>query len=376
MRARHRDYLSCLSDIKQGYALLEQNQREHPDFKINLKGLGLIRALAANIPGEYRWAIQLLSGIEGNSSRGARELQEALRYARQQGWVLEREIQIASAFVQLHIQNDKLAAWETLRSGSLDPAASPLAAYVISSLAIRTARTDEAIRILENCPRGPAYHPFPYLDYLLGLARLHRLDTDADRPLLRFVQNFKGKNGLKEVYQKLAWHRLIHGDAAGYHSYMQLVKSRGAARSEPDQAAQREAARGVMPDPQLTRARLLFDGGYYQRAYALMCELEPSCRHAPRLALEYRYRRARIADELGHIDEAASLYAKTIAEGAAEPWYYACSAALYLGVLQEKLGKTAQAKAAYRQCLQINPETYAAGLHARAKAGLNRLREY
>ena len=52
LRGRYGDYLSCVSDIKQGYSLLEENQRRFPDFAANKKSLGLLHAVVGNVPDE------------------------------------------------------------------------------------------------------------------------------------------------------------------------------------------------------------------------------------------------------------------------------------------------------------------------------------
>ena len=51
-----------------------------------------------------------------------------------------------------------------------------MASFILANVAMRTDRGGEAIKILENRPSGKQYHPFPYLDYMLGLAKLQRLD--------------------------------------------------------------------------------------------------------------------------------------------------------------------------------------------------------
>ena len=374
LRGKYKDYLSSLSDVKQAYALLEQNQREHPRFKANLKSLGVLHALIGNVPDEYRWSIKALGGMSGTVEQGLRELREVLNYASQEEFIFEAETRIAYAFLQLHAKNDKPAAWETLNSGHLDASKSPISAFALANLALRTGRNDEAIRILKGFPESAGVHSFLYRHYLLGIAKLNRLDSDAYKPLHYFVHNFKGESGLKEAYQKLAWYHLVMGNEDGYQTYMRYVKIKGNDYSEPDQAALREANSGEMPDAHLTKARLLFDGGYYLQAFNLLQSIAGNTYTGQeKLSLEYSYRLGRITHEMGKTQDAIRLYTQAIETGAGKPWYFACSAALYLGMLHEQQGAREKARVAYQHCLEIKPEEYAAGLHARAKAGLNRL---
>ncbi|MFN0015080.1 MAG: tetratricopeptide repeat protein [Saprospiraceae bacterium] len=371
LHGKHNAYLSGLSDIKQAYALLEQNNREHPGFAPNLKSLGIIHALVGAVPEEYRWTIRAMSGISGTVEQGMGEIREALAYAQKHDFVFEDETRVACAFLQINLANERTEAWKIISSGGLDPAKNPVATFAMASLAMRTGRNDEAVRLLEACPEGGAYHPFLYRHFLLGMAKLHRLDPDADKPLLAFLKNFKGENGIKEVYQKLAWHHLAKGDETGYLNYINMLKTKGNDRSEADKAALEEARRGEVPDVRLLRARLLFDGGYYQRAHDLLRDATGT--YSGKLALELEYRLGRIAHELGKATEAERRYEQTIEKGRKNPAHFACNAALQLGLLHEEKGSTAKAKAAFERCLELQPEDYRASLHAKAKAGLSRL---
>ncbi len=367
--------LAALNDVKQAYALLEQNRREHPDFRANDKSLGILHALVGNVPEEYQWAIRLLSGIRGSVSQGLGALEALLEYSRAHDFLFETETRAACAFLQLHLGNNKVAAWETISGGSLNSRKSPLAAYALAAIAMRTGRNDAAVRLLEACPDGDPFHPFAYRYFLLGIAKLNRLDSDADLPLQRFLQSFKGKTGVKETCQKLAWHQLLAGNPAGYRRYMEWVKTRGSARAEPDKAALREADRGEVPDTLLLKARLLFDGGYYRRAYDLLQAAKTKYTGHHKFSLEYHYRLGRLADALGKTEEAVQWYRQTVRDGARQPAYFACNAALHLGLLYEKQGAGQAARSAFEQCLALKPDSYAASLHARAKAGLGRLAE-
>jgi hypothetical protein len=374
LRGRFGDQLSSLSDIKQGYALLEENQRKHPYFVANKKSLGFIHALVGNVPDDYRWALRAAGGMSGTVEQGLRELDEVLAYARNNDFVFEEETLVAYSFLQLYLNNQDGKAWNTLKNSKLNPKTSPLAAYALANVALKTGRTDEAVRIIQEAPADANYHPFLYRHYLLGLAKLCRLDGDANVPLQTFVNNFKGQSGIKDAYQKLAWYHLVNGNESGYRTYIGYAKIKGTDLIEPDKAAFREAKSGEMPDPLLTKARLLFDGGYYQRAYDLLKNAAPSYAGNRKNSLEHTYRMGRIAHKMGKTAEAIRFYSQTADTGAREPWYFACNAALQLGLLYEEKKDAKNARAAFSRCLGISPDEYAISLHAKAKAGLNRLK--
>lgn len=373
-RSRYNDFLTSMSDIKQAYALLEENQRKFPDFAANKKSLGIMHALIGNVPEEYRWVVRSLGGMDGTMEQGMRELEESLAYAKKNDFIFEDETVVAYAFLQLFLNNKGEIAWNTLKNSKLTPDTNPLAAFAMATVAMRTGRNDEAVRLLQESPTGGQYAPFRNRDYMLGLAKLRRLDGDANKALEIFTNNFKGENGIKEAYQKLAWYHLALGNDNGYRTYMSYVKLKGAANSEADKAALREANSGEIPDQRLLKARLLFDGGYYQRAYDLLKNNAADYTADPKKGLEYTYRLGRITHLMGKTQEAILLYTRTVDNGAKTPWYFACNAALQLGLVYEEKKDTANARTAFNRCLSMKPEEYAASLHAQAKAGLGRLK--
>jgi tetratricopeptide (TPR) repeat protein len=231
----------------------------------------------------------------------------------------------------------------------------------------------KAIEVLKQRPVSSTAFSFHYLDFMLGLAKLYRGDSDADKPLLRFVHQFKGRNYIKEAYQKLAWHALLHEGEERYHQYMRVCKLKGEAVTDEDKHAMKEAGKEEAPVPCLLRARLAFDGGYYARALKTIdaCQVPAGNQDA---SLEYTYRKGRILQALGRKEEALNAFQQTIDKGSNSDLYFACSAALHAGEIEEKRGNNGTADTFYRKCLSLKPDDYQAGLHQKAKAGLERVK--
>lgn len=373
LRGRYGDYLSCVSDIKQGYALLEENQRRFPDFAANKKSLGLLHAVVGNVPDELKWAVRGVSGMKGSIEQGVREMEELLTYSRAHpDYIFGIECFVAYAYMQLHLNNKNVSAWTTISEALQLAKGNPLASFAAANVGMRTGHNDEAVRLLEQMPSGSQYHPFPYRYFLLGIAKMYRLDQDANQPLLTFLKIYKGQFGIKEAYQKLAWYHLINNDQQGYWNHIYQAKIQGISRADTDKAADREANSGEMPDPQLLRARLLNDGGYNQRAYDLLKNAASQYAGHTKNKLEHAYRMGRVCHKLNKPTEAINYYNQVISAGATQPWYFACNAALQLGNLYEERKDWANARQAYQKAVKIDPEEYATSLHARAKAGINR----
>lgn len=374
-RLKFEEYATAFMEVNKAFKLLEENARIYPAFMPNKKDLGILHAMVGTIPDNYKWAVDWLSSMKGSLDQGRSEMEEVIEYARTNDFIFEEETYVLYAYLLLHLDNKDGEAWRILQNSKLNPETNPMACFVMANVAMRTGRNDQAIELLEQRPGGRTFHPFPYLDFMLGIAKLQRLDSDASVYLQKFLDNYGGRNFIKEAWQKMAWQALIRGDQAGYRKYMELVKTRGFTVVEGDQNALREAKNGEMPHSTLLQARLLFDGGYYEQARKKLHALPTATLTRKRDQLEYQYRSGRICQALGLNDKALAYYATTIEQGAAEPWYFACRAALETGRIYEALGDKAKARSFYEKCLSIKPEESRVGIHQAAKAGLGRVKE-
>ena len=373
-RTKFEEYFTAFTEVKAAYKLLTKNQNLYPGFIANKKSLGMLHALVGTVPDSYKWGVKLLGGMDGTIEQGQREIKEVIDYASQHDYIFEEETIVLYTFLMLHLKNQDEMAWDIINSGKLKCENNPLACFALANVAMRTGKNDEAITILQNRPKGEQFLSFHYLDFMLGLAKLYRQDNDADFYINRFVTRFKGRNYVKEAYQKLAWHSLLNGDVSGYYLNIALCRSKGEKTIEADKNAFKEAKIGELPNKALLEARLLFDGGYYQRAYSILNLKSEKSFQKKKFQLEYTYRLGRVTHKLKRLEEAIVYYQKTIDTGRNESYFFACNAALQIGHIYEELYQTEKAKEYYKLCLSLRPDEYRNGLHQKAKAGLNRLK--
>lgn len=374
LKFRFEEYLSAFSDINRAHKLLLSNQEKFPDFLGNQKDLGILHAAVGTVPDNYRWALELLSSLEGTVAQGKREVEEVLNTARRTNFPFQQETQVLYTFLLLHLDGRSDAAWSALADADLRPSETPLHAFVLANVAMRTGRNDEAIRWIAKAPRGPEFFPFPYLDYMLGVAKLRRLNTDGSRHLRDFLRATRGRHYVKEAYQKMAWAELLSGRPEGYRSNMNLVKEKGANAAGGDNNAQREAEAGIIPSVILLKARLLYDGGYYQQALDKLNGQSANSFPSFLERLEYTYRKGRILHGLQKYEEALAQYDQTISKGQNSEAFFACNAALQAGLIEETRNHKSSARSYFNRCLELKPADYRTGLHQQAKAGLSRLR--
>ena len=373
IKMRFEDYLSAFTDINRAHKLLLRNQELFPDFLGNKKDLGILHAAVGTVPDSYRWALELMSSLEGTVRQGKQEIEAVLAAAQQREFPFQQETQVLYTFLLLHLDGRPEAAWSALGKAQLQPDKIPLHAFVMANIAMRTGRNEQAIKWLEAAPQGKAFFPFPYLDYMLGVAKLRRLDTSARQHLHAFLQATRGRHYIKEAYQKLAWAELIDGRIQSYHTFMQLAATKGSAAVGGDKNAEQEALAGKAPHLVLLKGRLLYDGGYYQRAYDFFTNYTEEDFSDFLFRLEYTYRRGRILHGLKRYNEAIAQYDRTIELGEESDAFYACNAALQIGMIEEKRGNTVNARRYFNRCLGLKPADYRTGLHQQAKAGLSRV---
>lgn len=374
-RLKFEEYLTAFQEVSKAYKLLKKNHKLFPNFLLNKKSMGTLHAIVGTVPDNYKWGLKLLGGMEGTIAQGVGELEEVIRNQDQVPGIFKYEIQALYALVLLHLAKEKEKAYEVVNAKSFEAVDNPLVCFMKANIAMATKRNDEVIALLKTCPQGPGYERFKYLEFMMGLAKLYRLDEDADEHLERFALSFTGQNYLKEAYQKLAWFELIYGTEAGYRANMRLCRNRGAAIVGEDKKAHRESKTGVIPLKEILKGRILFDGGYYESALAVLNDIDMSSLRGHKDVVEYYYRLARVHDLLGHDEDALELYHFAMEQGRNDPWYFACNAALKIGEHYERTGGPDEAIKYYKICLDIDPDEYKASLHHQAKSGINRIKE-
>ena len=363
---------TLLNDINDAYRLLEANEKQFPGFIANKKSLSVIHALAEYLPG----AIKKLFKIRGSLKLGRAEIEEVVAYAEKNEFLFAKEADAIHAYMLVHLFNQPHTAWDVLMDSELDAKESPLAAFLLGTIGLKSGNNADVVEILSTRLKGEKYFTFPYLDFILGKAKLYMLDKNASKDIESYINNHKGRHFVKEAYQKLAWAALaIDKDKKLYKESMKKVLVHGHDLLEDDLQAIKEAKQKNVPDVNLLRARLLYDGGYFQRAYDELKESELSYKNAKDKELEYQYRMGRITHALDKYGEAKQYYLYSIGAGIKENSFFACNSALQLGLISEEQEFYEDSKKYFEVCLKIKPNIYKSQLHNKAKAGLNRIKK-
>ena len=375
-RIKFGEYFTAVFEINKAYHLLEQNQKLFPEFLPNYIGLGLLHALIGTIPDNYKWLTKL-AGMDGSISQGINELTLVLDSATDNSnyEYLKPESLFFLSFIELNLKSNKKEALKLMDRFKNYDSDNLLICFSKASILKRTGNNDKAIEVLLSRPETNEYFPFFYLDYLTGLAKLNRLDNDACIYFFNYIQNFKGSNYIKSAYQKIAWFYLIKSDKKKYKEYIsRVLRIDDKSMVDADKQAVIEAESDEIPNVYLLKARLLFDGGYYQKAIdVLKEEISKNDLKTAKDSLEYNYRFGRIYHEWGKVEEAIPYYEITLISGAGFPYYFAANSALQLGLIYENKLEFDKAKYYYKKCLSLKFKEYKTSISQKAKAGLNRV---
>ncbi len=370
-RSKFNQKFKAARELLNANGLLEENAKLHPDFIYNYKSLSIIHVLSRSIPGLLRF----LFNIKGSIEEGTREIATLYDASMKNGMMFKDEIVIIYAYILYYQNNKRDEALELLEKHYGNSTLNhPLISFVAANFSQKNGNNDLAITMLSDRIQSDDAIPFYYLDFLIGKFKLYRLDEDADEYLLKFINNFNGQHYIREAYQKMAWYQLvIHDDLAGYKKYMSMVTSRGNDLIDEDKQAEKEAKLGKIPHPDLLKARLLFDGAYYNRAYNLLIKKAMEFQD-PYDLMEYNYRMGRITHLLKNYTDAINYYVYTINKAVGDS-YYPCNAALQIALILEDQERYEQALQYIEMCLDMSPEEYKNSLHQKAKSARIRIKE-
>jgi len=277
------------------------------------------------------------------------------------------------SFLQINLNNNESLCQRYLERIGDDYKESLLLNFAAARLSHFLGKNESCIMILENRPGDQGKHPFYYLDYLQGMSYLYKLDYEkAEQCFNHFLKNFKGYNYIKSTYQKLAWILYLKGEDHQY-KYFEKALTEGAHSIDEDKVALKDAKQNYITHPLLLKTRLLYDGGYYEKALSVISSVNTVNKYTGYLD-EYWYRLARIESKFNYdykvlIKDFQASYDL----GKNTTNYYAPMSALQIGLIYEQQNDIAQAEIYFEKCLVMSSFDYQRGIHQKAKAGLGRL---
>ena len=171
----------------------------------------------------------------------------------------------------------------------------------------------------------------------------------------------------------MSWIAFLKDNKSKKNNYLEKIKSEGKAFIDEDKVALKEADKNHVNSPKLLRARLLYDGGYYEKAHLELTGINNLSDYTMFFD-EYYYRLARIESKLNYFEEQViAKYQKSYDLGRKSSNYYAPMSALQIGLIYENKKDYKKALIYFEKCLSLSDFDYERGIHQKAKVSLSRL---
>ncbi|MND42271.1 hypothetical protein D3C80_330430 [compost metagenome] len=372
-RARFGEYYTSALEINRAYSYLKENRSKFPQFLPNNKDLGILNIVLGNVPSSLKTVLNTL-GVNADIKTGVSLMEQALaQMPKSEYSFFYDETALYLSYVLNDVVADENAYSKAMRY--LKPVSDSclLKSFVLGFVSMKTAHNTEAISVFMSRPVSSSYTSFKHIDYLLATAKLNRMDDDAAAYFQKYLNNYQGVFNIKDSYLRMAWAALLKGDLKRYNELSDQAKSKGYSFNDKDKHALKEIEDGV-PDLYLLGSRLLYDGGYYDRALSVLRAKKTTELADEKDKLEYTYRMGRIYDSLQDEAKAIQYYSQTINAGSGKQWYFAANSSLALAKIYERQNNTPKAKQYYQLCLGMKGHEYKSSIDAKAKAGLKRVK--
>lgn len=375
LHGMQKNYLTAAIQLNKANSAIGELRKAHPDFLPGQRERALLDVVFGGVPDQYKWVASAV-GWKGNEKKGMAVFNgivakmEASPYK-----ALTDESRIMVACVLAFTKDQEKAAWHVLKANPELAKSNLVGLYVMARLGGKVGRTEEVVQLLLNRPNAPNYHLFPFLDFNLATAFLHQNDPRALNYFEIYLASDEPRVFKKTALLGMSYYYLLKDDHDAVYATLARKEMKGPNYNDSDEQAYLEAQRFLVALPQvdLLRARLQYDGGYYEKAWITLEALRLEQLSAAE-QLEYYYRRGQVLNDWGRHEQAISPYKQAIAMGKNDGNYLPANACYRLGIIYEKQGQNATAIQYFERCLQFDKHPYAWTLSFKAKAGINRLK--
>jgi tetratricopeptide (TPR) repeat protein len=248
-----------------------------------------------------------------------------------------------------------------------------LAQFIYALVSIKAGKLQEDKQLMLPIQDADTTHS-PFFYYLNGeICLLSGNYEQASYFYKLFLTNYLGKNYIKNVYYRLFLSDWLSNKPQA-SKYLDSCLNKGQLQIELDKNAESFAKQRNFPPKALMQARLLTDGGFYEKAWQAVEKVSEEQLDKPKDKIELLYRKARILDKQGNYEDACHFYQKTIDISGNLPYYFAPNSALQLGYLYRDVFKNKKLAISYfKKVLTYPQHEYKNSLDYKAKTALKRL---
>ncbi len=365
-------------NFRKSFALLKENQKLFPNFEYNDVIAGLQEAVVGSLPSSYKWLASVF-GMKGSVRNGTEKLGAFVR-THNKNQPLYTETMLYYLYARFYLLAEQQEVWALLNSPQFSTRNNLLNLFVKTNIALDYRQSDEALEALTASGREPGYSSYPIFDYQHGVALLTQCDTACVLYFNRYLARNKSDLFIKDAWQKMAfaWH--VNGVWEKTDRCRKQILAGGSTRIDADKQAQRFAEANIWPNRNLLQARLFIEGGYYDKALAILKAVNKAQLTQPADKAEYSFRLGRVYEEMAkkpgggqYFKQALAQYRDAMADGNGRHEQFAARAALHTGKIYELLGMNTEALAIYNECLNMPAHDFQNSIDQQAKSGINRI---
>ncbi len=367
------DNVQAFWNIRSAYKNISDNKDKYPDFLPNDKTLGLLQVILSAVPEEYQWITKSF-GLRGNFEKGMRSLKKVAGK--------EGPFQMESKLYYLLINQfmgggDEDHSMEDLTKLYTNNKDNLLIGFIYANVLFKKGRNDDALTVLKYAPQNANYIKFHFIDYLIGEAYLQKLQyNNAIIHYFKFIRNYKGRNFKRSAYLKVFFAYYLQGNETKAKEYLIQIPSIEGNATTPDHYATHFEKRAHFPPKELLKARLLTDGGYYQRALSMLEDYKTKKYSDRESRIEFTYRIGRLHHKLEQYDEGIKWYKHTIDLSTLnDPFYFAPNSCLQLGYIYNGREQKVQANDYLKRVFQYPNHPYKKELDQAAQMELEKTKK-
>jgi len=332
-------YGEKLSGIRKGYQAYKatyQNREKFPEFMLTNKLDGFFNVAVSNLPSFVHWAASVF-GVSGDAEKGVDLLKGYYQSVKNKpGLNLD-----AALFVILpyKLNKEPYKAYDFIQTLDTSLIQYKLINYFYINTAYRSGRNELAYQALQDFDMSSVEEQFLPYDYMMGKVLLRKLDKNAITYFQNYLRGTSNENYIKETFYNMALYYLTKGNIEQFKYYKQQAYDNGKAVNERDREAVYDSELDYIPDVNLSSAKLLIDGGYFERAEEHLLSFKEKNSDFLPFILEYNLLNGRILEHKGNISESIEAFQSVIDKGSDEDYYFASEAALQLGMVYRNIDK-------------------------------------
>ncbi len=364
-------YIDAATGFRSAYLDLVLNQKKFPQFITNQKELGALEAMIGSLPSQYHWIISAL-GLDGTIAGGIKKLESYLEKCRLEPMIEQQQAAIYLALIEFNF-GDKQKAWRFYKQYATSLESNLMQCYVLAYIGGKSGHNQEALKVLEDKPKSEKYEQIAYLHFLNGEFMLHQLDFDAALQYKKYLILSETKSSEKDVYQRLSWIALLQNDKEKYLLYKHMAEKLQSKLGSEQKLLNQDLANQLLPNKELLKSRLWFDGGYYEQSLSILKNVNAQDLKSAYQKIEYQYRLGRVYHDMGNLGEAIKHYQNCLNAGKGINSYFLPNASLQLGLIYKGLGYKDLAKKYLHQVSDYSSYDYEDSIKQKAKAGLSGL---